>query len=105
MLKYPHEKGVAIVFGNSSIHPLPEVSTPILEIEHGTEDVFLLGFTLAKARVVQNSLVVDEGLHGSAQSVYFMNKLQHIPGIGLGKSGRKGITASAEVLHIQHTFG
>ena len=31
MLKYPHGKGVAIVFGNSSIHPPPEVSTPVLE--------------------------------------------------------------------------
>ncbi|KAF5933732.1 hypothetical protein HYC85_029903 [Camellia sinensis] len=53
MLKYPHEKGVAIVFKNSSIHPLPEVTTLVLEITHGEEDVFLLGFTLAKARVVQ----------------------------------------------------
>lgn len=52
MLKYPHGVGVMIVFGNSSIHPLPEVTTPVLEINHGEEDVFLSGFTLAKARVV-----------------------------------------------------
>jgi len=105
MLKYPHGKGVAIVFGNSSIHPPPEMSTPILEIEHGTKNLFLLGFTLAEARVVQNILVVDEGVYVSAQSVYLMNKLQHIPGIGLGRSGRKGIAVSAEVLHNPHTFG
>ena len=34
MVKYPHGKEVAIVFGNSSIHPPLEVATPVLEIEH-----------------------------------------------------------------------
>jgi len=91
ILKYPYGKGVAIVFGNSSFHPPSEVFTPVLEIEHGMEDVFLSGFTLAEAWVVQNILAVDEGLYVSAQSVYLMNKLPHIPGMGLGKSGRKGI--------------
>ena len=52
MLKYPHGKRVAIVFGNSSMHPPPEVTTPMLEIVHGEDDVFLSGFTLAEARVV-----------------------------------------------------
>ena len=66
MLKYPHGKGVAIVFGNSSIHPPPEVSTSILEIEHGTKDVFLSGFTLAEAWVVQHIFAIDEGLYVSA---------------------------------------
>lgn len=66
MLKYPHGKGVAIVFGNSSIHPLPEASTLVLEIEHDVEDVFLSGLTLAEARVVQDMLAVDEGLYVSA---------------------------------------
>lgn len=105
MLKYPHGKEVAIVFENSSIHPPPEVSTLVLDIEHGAEDVFLSGFTLAEARVVQNILAVDEGLYVSAQSVYLMNKLQYIPGMGLGKSGLKGITSSAEVPYNPHTFG
>ncbi|KAF5934572.1 hypothetical protein HYC85_030743 [Camellia sinensis] len=105
MLKYPHGKGVAIVFGNSSIHPPPEVSTPVLEIEHGTEDVFLSGFTLAEAQVVQNIMAVNEGVYVSAQSVYLMNKLQHVPGMGLGRSGRKGIAALAEVPYNPHTFG
>lgn len=77
MLKYSHGKGVAIVFENSSIHPLLEVSIPILEIVHGKEDVFILGFTLAEARVMQNILAIDESLYVSAQSVYLMNKLQH----------------------------
>ncbi|CAL5426627.1 unnamed protein product [Camellia sinensis] len=58
MLKYPHGKGVAIVFENSYIHPPLEVTTPVLEIVHGEEDVFLSGFTLAKARVVQNIFTV-----------------------------------------------
>ena len=75
MLKYPHGKGVAIVFRNSSIHPPPEVTTPVLEIVHGDEDVFLSGFSLAEARVVQNILAIDEGLYVSAQSVYLTNKL------------------------------
>ncbi|GMP87932.1 hypothetical protein CsSME_00040106 [Camellia sinensis var. sinensis] len=52
MLKYPHERGVATVFGNSSIHLPLEVTTPLLEINHGDEDTFLSGFTLAKAQVV-----------------------------------------------------
>ena len=86
MLKYPHRKGVAIVFGNSSIHPPPEVSTPVLEIEHGTEDVFLSGFTLAEARVVQNIMAVNEGMYVSAHSAYLMIKLQLIPVLGLGRS-------------------
>lgn len=34
-----------------------------------------------------------------------MNKLQHIPRIGLGKSGWKGVTALAKVLHNPHAFG
>lgn len=105
MLKYPHEKGMAIVFRNSSIHPLPEVTTPMLEINHGEEDVFLSGFTLAEARVVQNILAADEGLYFSAQSVYFMNKLQHMPGMGLERSGWKGIITLADVLHNLHVFG
>ena len=104
-MKYPHRKGVAIVFVNSSIHPPLEVSTPVLEIEHGMEVVVLSGFTLAEARVVQNILAVNEGVYVSAQSVYLMNKLQHIPEMGLGKSGRKGVAALAEVPHNPHTFG
>ncbi|KAF5933166.1 hypothetical protein HYC85_029337 [Camellia sinensis] len=83
VLKYPHGKGVAIVFWNSSIHPPPEVSTPMLEIEHGAEDVFLSGFTLAEARVVQNILAIDEGLCVSAQSVYLMNKIPAHPRDGI----------------------
>ncbi|XP_028061194.1 uncharacterized protein LOC114264697 [Camellia sinensis] len=47
MLKY----GVATVFENSSIHPLPEVTTPFLEINHGDKDVFFSRFTLAEAQV------------------------------------------------------
>lgn len=105
MLKYPYGKGVAIVFGNSSIHPPPKVSTPVLEIKHGMEDVFLSGFALAEARVIQNILAVNEGLYVSAQSLYLMNKLQHIPGMGLGRSGRKGIAVSAKAPHNPHTFG
>lgn len=73
---------------------------------HGKEDVFLSGFTLTKARVVQDMLVVDEeGLYVSAQSVYLMNKLQHVPGMGLGRSGQKGVAALAEVPHNPYTFG
>lgn len=34
-----------------------------------------------------------------------MNKLQHIPRMGLVRSGRKGITVSVEVSHNPHTFG
>ena len=92
MLKYPHRKGVAIVFGNSSIHPPPEVTVPVLEIGHGEEDVFLSGFTLAEARAVQTILAADEGLYVSAQLIYFMNKLQHVSGMGLETTDRKGVT-------------
>ncbi|GMP56299.1 hypothetical protein CsSME_00020845 [Camellia sinensis var. sinensis] len=66
MLKYPHEGGVATVFENSSIHPSPEVTTPLLEINHSDEDVFLLGFTLAEAQVVHMILATDEGMYVSA---------------------------------------
>ena len=62
-------------------------------------------FTLAEAQVVQNILAIDMGLYISAQFVYLMNKLQHMPGMGLGRSGRKGVTASAEVPHNPYTFG
>ena len=55
--------------------------------------------------MVQNIMAVNEGVYVSAQSVYLMNKLQHIPGMGLGKSGRKGVAALAEVPHNPHTFG
>ncbi|XP_028057299.1 receptor-like protein 43 [Camellia sinensis] len=48
--------------GNSSIHPPPEVTTPVLEIVHGEEDVFLSGFTLTEARVVQNILAANESM-------------------------------------------
>ena len=101
----PPWKGSTIVFGNSSIHPPPEVPTPVLEIEHGMEDVFLSGFTLAEARVVQTILAVNEGVYVSAQSVYLMNKLQHIPGMGLGKRSRKGVAALDKVPHNRHTLG
>ncbi|KAF5933032.1 hypothetical protein HYC85_029203 [Camellia sinensis] len=104
-VEVPPREGGAIVFQNSSIHPPPEVSTPVLENEHGAEDVFLSRFNLAEARVVQDMLAIDEGLYVSAQSVYLMNKLQHMPGIGLGRSGRKGVTALAEVPHNPYTFG
>lgn len=49
MLKYLHGKGVVIVFGNSFIYPPPDVITPVLEIVHSKEDIFLSGFTLAEA--------------------------------------------------------
>lgn len=105
MLKYPYEAGVAIVFRNSSIHSPPEVTTPMLEINHCDEDVFLLGFTLAEARVVQTILAVHEDMYASAQSIYFMNKLQHVLGMGLRRSGRKGVVALTDVLHNPHAFG
>lgn len=105
MLKYHHGKGVAIVFGNSSIHPSLEVTTPVLEIVHGEEDVFLSSFTLVEARVVQTILAADESLYISAQSIYFMNKLQHVSRMGLGRSGQKGVTASADVSHNPYAFG
>lgn len=105
MLKYPHEKGVVIVFGNSSIHPPPEVTTPVLEITHGDEDIFLSGFTLAEAWVVQTILAADEGMYVSSQSIYFMNKLQHVPGMELGRSGWKGVVALIDMPHNPHAFG
>lgn len=43
-------------------------------------------------------------MYFSAQSVYFMNKLQHMPGMGLERSGRKGVIALADVPHNLHTF-
>lgn len=89
MLKYPHKGGVATVFRNLSIHPLPEVPTPLLEINNGDKDVFLLGFALAKAQVLQIILDEDEGMHVSDQSIYFMNKLQHIPRIRAPKEREK----------------
>ena len=55
--------------------------------------------------MVQNIMAVNEGVYVSAQSVYLMNKLQRIPGMGLGRSGRKGVAALAEVPHNPHTFG
>lgn len=105
ILKYPHGKGATIVFGNSSIHPLPEVTTVVLEIIYGEKDVFLSGFTLAETRAVQTILATDEGLYVSVQSIYFMNKLQHVPGMGLGRSGWKGVIALADVPHNPHAFG
>ncbi|KAF5934632.1 hypothetical protein HYC85_030803 [Camellia sinensis] len=105
MLKYHHGKVVAIVLGNSSVHPLPEVTTLVLEIVHGKEDVFFSRFTLAEARAVQPILAADEGLYVSAQSIYFMNKLQHMTGMGLGRSGQKDVTVLADVPHNLHAFG
>ncbi|XP_028107127.1 uncharacterized protein LOC114306133 [Camellia sinensis] len=57
MLKYPLGNGVIIVFGNSSIHPLSEVTTPVLEIIHSDKDDFMSGFTLAKAQYVPRKSV------------------------------------------------
>ncbi|KAF5933234.1 hypothetical protein HYC85_029405 [Camellia sinensis] len=99
MLKYPHGKVVAIVFRNSSIHPPLEVTTPVLKIVHGEEDVFISGFTLVKVQVVQNILAVNESLYVNAQSVYLMNKLQHMPKMRLGRSDQK------DVPHNPHASG
>ena len=46
----------------------------------------------------------DEGVYISAQSIYFMSKLGHIPGMGLGQSGRKCITTASEIPHNPHAF-
>lgn len=54
---------------------------------------------------MQNILAINEGLYVSAQSIYLMNKLQHMPGMGLGRSDRKGVTALVDVPHNPHTFG
>ncbi|GMP47060.1 hypothetical protein CsSME_00014988 [Camellia sinensis var. sinensis] len=102
MLKYPHE---GIVFGNSSVHPPPGGTTPLLEINHGDEDVFLSGFTLVEAQMVQTILVEDKGMYVSAQSIYFMNKLWYILGIRLGRSERKGVVMLTGVPHNPHAFG
>ncbi|GMP81320.1 hypothetical protein CsSME_00036072 [Camellia sinensis var. sinensis] len=105
MLKYPHKGKAATIFGNSSIHPPPEVTTPLLEINHSDEDMFISGFTLVEAQVVQTILVEDEGIYVSAQSIYFMNKLRHILGMELKMSGIKGVAVLAEVPHNPHAFG
>lgn len=54
---------------------------------------------------MQTILAPDESLYVSAQSIYFMNKLQHVLGMGLGKRGRKGVRALANVPHNPHAFG
>lgn len=54
---------------SSKIHPfvLPsEVTMPLLEIQHGEEDMFLSRVTLAEAQLVQTLMAEDEGLHVSA---------------------------------------
>lgn len=66
MLKYYLGKEGAIVFENSSIHPPPVVTTLVLEIVHGDEDVFLSSFTLAEAWMVQDILAINEGLYVNA---------------------------------------
>ena len=40
---------------------------PVLKIEHGMKDVFMSGFTLAEARVIQNILAAEEGVYVSTQ--------------------------------------
>ncbi|KAF5934654.1 hypothetical protein HYC85_030825 [Camellia sinensis] len=64
----PYGKGVAIVFGNSSIHPPPVVTIPVLEMVHGEEDIFISGFTFVEAQVVQNIMTIDESIYVSARS-------------------------------------
>lgn len=82
LVKYPHKRGIATLFKNSSIHPPPEVTMLLLEIQHGEDDAFLSCITLAEAQVVQMIMVEDEGLYVSAQSIYFISKLGHITGMG-----------------------
>ena len=98
LVKYLHIGGIATIFGNSTIHPPPEV-------QHGSEDVFLSGFSLAEAQLVQTIMAKEEGTHLSAQSVYMMNKLGYIPGSGLGRSGRQSTTEITMVMHNPHAFG
>ncbi|GMP68869.1 hypothetical protein CsSME_00028331 [Camellia sinensis var. sinensis] len=52
LVKCPYDGGIATVFANSPILPPPKATTPVLEINHGEEDVFLFRFTLAKAQLV-----------------------------------------------------
>ncbi|XP_028055312.1 uncharacterized protein LOC114259500 [Camellia sinensis] len=61
-VKYLDKMGIAIVFGCLSINSQLEVMTPLLEIWHGEDDVFLSRFTLAEAQLVYEEEWVDPGM-------------------------------------------
>ncbi|KAL7181327.1 hypothetical protein ACSBR1_040249 [Camellia fascicularis] len=105
LVKYPFKDVIAIVYDNSAIYPPQGTTAPLLEIIHEEENVFLSGFSLAEARLVQTIMAEDDGNYVSTQSIYMMNKQGHIPGSGLERSGRWGGTVAKEVSHNPHAFG
>lgn len=105
LVKYPFKCGIATVYGNSTFHPPQGTATPVLEIMHGKEDVFLSGFLLTEAWVVQTIMAEGDGTYVNAQSIYMMNKQRYMPRSGLGMSGRQGGTTAKEMIHNLHAFG
>ncbi|KAI8568357.1 hypothetical protein RHMOL_Rhmol02G0191800 [Rhododendron molle] len=79
------ETGMLIIHGNSGIHAHIEDNAPLLEIQHGEEDIALGGFSPDTSGSVY-SVRIDEDFVVGNVAIKIMKKMSYMPGLGLGKN-------------------
>ncbi|KAI8535774.1 hypothetical protein RHMOL_Rhmol10G0199900 [Rhododendron molle] len=73
------------IHGNSGIHAPVEDNVPLLEIQHGEEDIALGGFSLDTSRSIY-SVRIDDDFVVSNVAIKIMKKMSYMPGLGLRKN-------------------
>ncbi|KAI8530381.1 hypothetical protein RHMOL_Rhmol11G0053800 [Rhododendron molle] len=79
------ETRMLTIHGDSGIRAPVEDNAPLLEIQHGEEDIALGGFSLDTSKFVY-SVSIDDDFVISNVAIQIMKKMSNMPGIGLGKN-------------------
>ncbi|KAG5544329.1 hypothetical protein RHGRI_016922 [Rhododendron griersonianum] len=79
------ETGMLTIHGDSMIRAPVEDNAPLLEIQHGEEDIALGGFSLDTSRSVF-TVKIDDDFVVSNVAIKIMKKMSYMPGLGLGKN-------------------
>ncbi|XP_058208176.1 uncharacterized protein LOC131321189 [Rhododendron vialii] len=79
------ETGMLTIHRDSGIRAPTEDNAPLLEIQHGEEDIALEGFSLDTSNVVF-SVRIDDDFVISNVAIKIMKKMSYMPSLGLGKN-------------------
>lgn len=77
--------GTLTIHGDSGIRSHCEDNAPLLEIEHGEEDIMLGGFSFDTAGTIL-TIKVDEDFYITSTIIEMMRKMSYLPGMGLGRN-------------------
>ncbi|KAI8530464.1 hypothetical protein RHMOL_Rhmol11G0060600 [Rhododendron molle] len=98
-VKFVVDERVVTILGDSSIRA--HSVTPVQEV--GTEETFLIRFSLKEANVMQ-AFMAERNFYISPPAIRMMKKQNYFPRFGLGKRSQ-GIRQMIDPPHNQYTFG